>query len=122
MTTSRKKYYLLFIGLILLLVSAFPAIHYYREKKEKEQGKVFVWVKPIQTPLGWGYDIIADEKIYIHQEFIPAVSGKHGFKTKEDALTVGKKVIEKISTGKLPSLTIRELKEMGVLNNVIAAK
>ncbi len=121
MTISKRKYYSLLGIVFLLLVIAIPAMMY-RHYQEKEGDRVFVWVKPFQTPLGWGYDIYAGKKLYIHQDFIPAVAGKHGFKTREDALAVGRKVIEKIGASGIPTITEKELKELGVIDDTLAGK
>lgn len=115
MITSKRKYYIL-IAAAVLLVSGFAAYHYYFQEKNGED-KVFVHVKTFQTSLGWGYDIFTGDKLYIHQDFVPAISGRHGFKSREEALATGKKVIEKISAGSLPSLTVADLKELGVIND-----
>lgn len=33
----------------------------------------------------WGYDILMDGKLFIHQPFAPGISGNRGFSTKEKA-------------------------------------
>jgi len=38
---------------------------------------------------GWGYDIFKDNKLYIHQEIIPAIEGRKGFASKDEAQRVG---------------------------------
>ncbi len=50
----------------------------------------------------WGYDILIDNKPYIHQTTIPSQAGLNGFKTKKDAEKVAKRVIEKIKNGENP--------------------
>src|SRR6476661_3652238 len=51
---------------------------------------------------GWGYDIILNEKLYIHQPNIPSISGNNGFKTKEDAIRTGEFVAYEIRNHILP--------------------
>ena len=54
-------------------------------------------------------------KFYIHQDYIPAIPGKQGFKSPEDALLVGKRVIQKISRNEIPAITEEDLIELGIL-------
>ena len=58
---------------------------------------------------------MADNKIYIRQDYMPAVPGKQGFKSSADALLVGNRVIQKISRNELPAITEKDLEELGVL-------
>ena len=61
----------------------------------------------------WGYDILSDKKVIIHQPCIPAVPGNDGFKTKEAAENVAKMVIEKMKKGEMPpSIDEKELKKL----------
>src|ERR1700704_1087110 len=98
---NKRSYKFLVSGFLLLAIGlAFYLNYYFQRKKEREN--VFVQVRPIHTAIGWGYEIITDGKTYIRQEFIPAMQNKHGFRTKEDALKVGHKVISKISMRQSP--------------------
>lgn len=44
----------------------------------------------------WGYDILLNGKLYIHQPMQPGVVGNNGFITRKEAAYVAKLVIEKI--------------------------
>lgn len=64
----------------------------------------------------YGYDVFIDNKLKIHQENIPGLAGKEGFKTKELAEKVAKLVIEKINNGIMPpSISIEEMKQLKVI-------
>lgn len=64
----------------------------------------------------WGYEILIDNKLIIHQSSIPALSGNDGFKSKEAAQKVADLVITKIKKGEMPpSITIEELKKLNIL-------
>ena len=64
----------------------------------------------------WGYDILVDNKMKIHQPCIPGLPGNKGFKTKIKAEKVAKLAIEKMNNGeKLPSITTEELKKLDVI-------
>jgi hypothetical protein len=58
---------------------------------------------------GWGYEILVDHKIFIHQEYVPAIVGKKTFLTKEDAMKTAGLVIEKLVRGKQPTITKNDL-------------
>ena len=113
--TIRNKYSL--IGITALLIS-FAVFFFSRQKPEEKKGeekKIFLHAEAVQTVYGWGYNVLADNKIYIKQEFIPAVRGKQGFKSADDALLVGNLVIKKISRGEAPAITVTDLDSLGVV-------
>ena len=116
MSTTKRGYtrWLAPVILILIVVAIFLG---YRSDSKRTVNEVFVEVKAIQTRQGWGYDILTDGKIYIHQEFIPAIPGKRAFRTEAEALKVGRKVISKMSLKQMPTITVEELKEMGILSD-----
>lgn len=65
---------------------------------------------------GWGYDIMIDGKIYIHQPNVPAVMGNNGFSSEELARTAGEYIVSKIMKNILPpSVTPEELDSLGLL-------
>ena len=69
---------------------------------------------------GWGYDVIINGKVFIHQPFIPAVEGGFPFRTREDARKTAILVIEKLMTQHgMPRVTVGELKELGVLYDTV---
>jgi len=117
--TIKRTYSL--IGLAALLV-CFAVIFFSRQKSF--EGKVFLHAEAVQTAYGWGYNIYSSkpdennelkEKIYIKQEFMPAVPGKKGFKTASEALLVGNLVIKRISSRIEPSISLRDLDSLGLL-------
>ncbi len=64
----------------------------------------------------WGYDILNEEKVMIHQASVPGQAGLEGFKTKEQAIMVANAIIEKINKGiKPPSISLEEMKLLGAL-------
>jgi hypothetical protein len=69
-----------------------------------------------ETAHGWGYDILAGNKIIMHQPFIPSVPGHAGFKQQHDAAAVARFVIEKIKSGEMPAINQWELQRLGVYN------
>ena len=64
----------------------------------------------------YGYDVLADDRLMIHQKSIPAMPGNEGFKTKTDASKVAQLVISKIKKGEMPpTVTIEEMKKLKVI-------
>jgi isocitrate dehydrogenase len=118
LTINKTKNYnnIFLAGIIIILAILFFAA--YTTQLKREQHVAFITVNPIHTLDGWGYEILANGKTYIRQSFIPAVEGKKSFKTKEDAIAVGNKVVEKMKMGQqLPTITVDELKQLGVLRD-----
>ena len=75
-----------------------------------------LFYKIIKINNGWGYDIYMNEKIYIHQNCIPAISGYKNFICKEDAEKIAKVIIEKIKNHIIPpSITKDELNKNGII-------
>ena len=65
----------------------------------------------------WGFDILMDNKMIIHQPLIPAVTGNRGFKSEYDAMTTASFMIEKLRKGMTPpTISTQELDSLGVLN------
>jgi hypothetical protein len=61
----------------------------------------------------WGYDILVNNKLTIHQPSVPSLPGNEGFKTKENAEKVAKLVIEKMKKGIMPpGIDVKELKKL----------
>ena len=71
-------------------------------------------LRPIPVRNGWGYDILRDGRPYFHQDMIPGLSGNRVFRSKEDALTVGQFMCDKIKAGKLPTISEAELRELHI--------
>ena len=108
MTTKKYR-----IGIITALLFCSAVIFFVTRTHPPD--RVFLQAVPVKTPYGWGYNIMADDKIYIRQDYMPAVPGKQGFKSSADALLVGNRVIQKISRNELPAITEKDLEELGVL-------
>ncbi|WP_227687198.1 DUF4907 domain-containing protein [Spirosoma arboris] len=72
-------------------------------------------VQVFKTAGGWGYDILNNDKLIIHQPTIPGQSGIVGFASQEQAHRVGDWVAEKMKqTQAMPTLTKEDLRQLGV--------
>lgn len=61
---------------------------------------------------GWGYDILVNDTIFIHQPSVPGRPGHKGFPRKEMAEEMAKRIINKMEKGKLPSVTTFEVEQI----------
>jgi hypothetical protein len=73
-------------------------------------------VKLFESGSGWGYDIMAGRKPYIHQPFIPVIEGEVPFNDKRSARKTGRLVIQKLRKHHSPALTREELESLFTLN------
>ena len=67
------KRYFITIGVLLITLLIIGFSIKTNEKNDEEM--LLVESVPVQSATGWGYDILVDHKIFIHQEYIPAIVG-----------------------------------------------
>lgn len=65
-----------------------------------------------QTSGGWGYNILLDKRVIIHQETVPAEATQKGFETKAQAQATAGLVIRKLKQKKMPSVTTEEMERI----------
>jgi hypothetical protein len=107
MKMIKQLVLLFFIALVLNIVAC-------TESTNKSKTKLPVVAIAVPVKNGWGYEIYVDNKIYIKQNYIPAINGIHQFANKEHALTTANLVLAKMKEGKKPFLTIDDLKKAGI--------
>ncbi len=66
-------------------------------------------LKPIKVNSGWGYTISNNQKIIIKQTIIPVIPENKHFQSKDEALKVGRLVLEKLNKNISPSVTKKDL-------------
>lgn len=69
----------------------------------------------IELDKAWGYEILVNEQVVIHQETIPAIDSLMGFPNKEIAERTASYLVKKIQRKETPRLTLSELKKLGLL-------
>ncbi|MCX6216183.1 DUF4907 domain-containing protein [Spirosoma sp.] len=95
--------------LLVLLVLAVLTVRLVYQRMHPYTVDVF------QTAGGWGYSIVTNGELLIHQPTIPGQPGIVGFASKDEAKRVGERVAEKIQKDKaMPTLTNDELRRLGV--------
>lgn len=63
----------------------------------------------------YGYDILVNGRLRVHQPSIPGLPGNTGFRSKADAKKVALLVVNKINKGIIPpTITQDELKNLGI--------
>ncbi|HVU55344.1 MAG TPA: DUF4907 domain-containing protein [Puia sp.] len=112
--TRRFNRQWILTGLLALAAATFFYIAF-RQHSQYKKDHIFIEIKPIHTVKGWGYNIFTDGKIYIHQDIVPAIPTRMGFRTKEDAMAVGKKVYDRLVAGQMPMVTAEEVRDMGIV-------
>jgi uncharacterized protein DUF4907 len=93
-------------GTIVLAISIAVAVAIpfcYLTQARKVDYRIF------HTSTGWGYDILVDKRLFIHQECVPVLAQKRGFATEESARVVARMVVHKLKNNELPTLTYGEL-------------
>lgn len=103
---------------VLVLAGIGCAVFTIVAPKEKEASNPYenseITVTTFEEENGFGYDILIDGNIYVHQPNIPAVGGNKGFKNEADARATGSLVVEKIRNGIIPpTISIEELQGLG---------
>jgi hypothetical protein len=102
-----KKIIVLFIIVATLLVACKNSL-----RKEMPAATISSAAYPLGN--GWGYRVFINKKIFIQQDFIPAVSGKRSFPTKAAAESVAALVMQKMEQHQKPFVTEEELEKMGI--------
>jgi len=101
----NKRRYLYFALLLVIILSV---VIYTRRGH-------FYEVEIYKSGNGWGYDIIKNNKSYIHQPYMPVVEGQVPFNNKQSARKTGQLVVKKIRNHKSPAITKQELDSL--INN-----
>lgn len=111
--TVIKKYwvYILFVcSLVVFIISKYGTNTF----KTISNGRSIKAVT-FKDSVGWGYNILVNDTVYIHQDYMPGVPGIHAFTTEESALKVGNYVSEKLRKRKaFPTVYPRELDSLGI--------
>ena len=114
MTKWRLSRQWILTGVLVLAVISFFSIAFWKHYQWKKD-HILVEIKPFHTSKGWGYNIFTDGKIYIHQDIVPAIPTRMGFRSKEDAMAVGQKVYDRLISKQMPMVTAKEVQDMGII-------
>ena len=112
MTNKQSTLIIIFSALIATTIFVVTINRPQHKKKNQVTAAVF------ESVHGWGYDILVNNELFIHQELIPAVPGNSGFPSKKQAEQAAQLIINKIEKGQLPTVTIFELAPILSFNNM----
>jgi Domain of unknown function (DUF4907) len=102
------------LSILMLLVIIFTFSYGIYRRNKWKQDHALMELRAIEVPNGWGYDILRDGRAYFHQDIMPGVRGNRVFRSKEDALTVGEFMCDRIRTGQLPTITEQQIRDLHV--------
>lgn len=108
------KYHNIIVIIIALAVSAGILINTLNKGHPKKKNHLSA--KVFKGSFGWGYDILANDTVFIHQESVPVLTGNKGFSKKEQAEQTAQLIINKMKRGQLPTVTIFELQQIFSFN------
>ena len=91
--TSRHNLIVIAAAAIISIAICSFAILHARKKPGQLSAKTF------HGAIGWGYDILVNDSLFIHQEFVPQQTGRHGFTTEKEALQTAELLIQQLQVG-----------------------
>ncbi|MFI5186766.1 MAG: DUF4907 domain-containing protein [Chitinophagales bacterium] len=105
------KHNAIVIAVSVMIAAAIPFI--YKAPGQKE----IINYKTFHSDSGWGYNIVLNGKLIIHQEYIPAIAEKKGFSKEIEAGETAQLVISKLKNNKSPTLSKTEVEQICGGNN-----
>lgn len=96
--------------LLICLLAAITIV--YVSTKQNKLGRIESRV--FETIDGWGYDILVNDSLFIHQESIPSLPAKKGFRKKDQAEKTARLIINKMKAGERPTLSTLEVQKICV--------
>jgi hypothetical protein len=100
---ATKKHNIIVISVCAVIAVAISFIQWKKRDQPQAESRVY------RVMNGWGYDILVNGHVLIHQESIPVIASLRPFETKEEAEATAKLVVKKLNAGQLPSLTKTDL-------------
>jgi hypothetical protein len=117
--TTKNQFSLIAVTALLISIAVI-----FFMRRNSHEGEKFLYAVPLKAESGWGYKIYVgaesnrdtlSDRLYIRQENVPGLPGKHRFSSETDALRVANLVIWKISSGRQPIIAARELDSLGIV-------
>jgi hypothetical protein len=104
MATKKHSIIIIIVSAAIAVIISF--IQWKRHNRIPVKSNVF------RLANGWGYDILVNDQLIIHQETIPAIPSKQPFVKKEHAERAAQLVIDKLRLGNPPTLTQPDLEKI----------
>lgn len=102
-----KRHNIIVIGASVLIAASFWIV----PLLNRQQHPDFSY-KLFKTADGWGYDILVNDKLQIHQELMPVVDEQKSFPKQAQAKQAALLVIKKLHAGKNPAISRPELEQI----------
>ena len=99
---TTKKAWLILTGSLITAILLFFMIRWQTRPE-------FTW-RVIKNDSGWGYEILMNEQIFIHQDYLPVISDNRLLTDSITADRLASSVASKLSAGLSPALSEEELK------------
>ena len=96
---GTKKHNIIIITISVIISAAIWVITMKNHDPKRIESRTF------KVANGWGYDILVNDSILIHQESIPVLQANQVFKNKEQAEQTAELVVQKLKKGQHPTLT-----------------
>jgi len=96
------KHTIIVIATSVVIAAAIPFIYLHKTGHKTDY-------RTFHSAAGWGYDILTNHKIIIHQEYIPVIATQKGFNTQAEAEKTAQLVITKMKGDQFPALSYAEL-------------
>jgi hypothetical protein len=94
--------------IILGIAVGAAVVYFFQNKKETQQ----LSYQLFKTDKGWGYDILVNKTVYIHQDNVPVINRSKGFDTQQQAQQAAMLVINKVKVKKAPVLDKSEVENI----------
>lgn len=109
-----KRYRLVLLAAVSMFLFA-AAVLFIKNNRQAGNEMLSVDLHAVKINEGWGYEVLVDRKVFIHQDCIPAIPSFKKFSSKEDALVIGSRVVEKLKKGQQPSVSLQEINDAHIL-------
>ena len=108
--TTIKLHNIFIVGVSLLIAASFWVFPVGKNRETVFNYQLF------QTNDGWGYDILVNDSICIHQDCMPGNFNKKAFPEKQQAAKAAGVVVRKLREGKSPAISREELQTIIAAN------
>jgi hypothetical protein len=103
MRMINKK--ILFGAAICLILTV--TIYFYLKRAQQEYH-----INLFKSEQGWGYDISKGKNLFIHQPYMPVVSGQVAFSDRKSARETALLVVKKLKNKRSPGISSGELRSI----------
>jgi len=104
---TTTKHNIVVIAVSLVIAASIPLVY-----KKTLEPRPNVFYHSFHGDHGWGYDIIMNDKLVIHQQYVPALNVKQQFPTREQAEAAAQLVVFKLKNNKFPTLSKSEVEQI----------